>query len=197
MSPRNVNRRRLVILLLTVLAFGIAFYSGSQYRGREDAPPAISGVSIQPPSPLPPPAEGEDPGSPLSTTALSGHWTLAILDPNEGQARSPALLRLLRVHNQLAADPTLQRRLHYLYLPWSGDDEVLKDISALGDNITAYTPGPEHMGEVFSRFGADPQSDEAVLYLIGPDVKLHALFTPGEDAANIAEDLAKLIIPSP
>jgi acetyl esterase/lipase len=61
---------------------------------------------------------------------------------------------------------SLQRRLHYLYLPWSGDDEVLKDISALGDNITAYTPGPEHMGEVFSRFGADPLRDEAVDYAL-------------------------------
>jgi hypothetical protein len=191
------RQRRLVILALAVIGFGIAFYSGSRYRGHNDSAPAITGVAIQPPTPLPSPEGGDDPGSPVSTTALSGHWSLVMLDPHEGQTRAPALLRLLKVHNRLAAEPTLQRRLHYLYLPQSGAKEALKEINALGDNITAFCAGAQHTEYLFRRFGADPQSDDAVLYLVGPQVKLRALFTPDEDVANIAKDLTTLINATP
>lgn len=191
------RQRRLVILALAVIAFGIAFYSGSRYRGRETSEPAISGVAIQPPTPLPPSEGGDDPGSPVSSTALSGHWSLIMLDPHEGRIRAPALLRLLQVHNRLADQPKLQRRLRYLYLPKSGDGETLKEITALGDNITAFCADANRMESLFRRFGADPQSDDAVLYLVAPEVKLRALFTPGEDAANIAKDLTTLINATP
>lgn len=193
---RPGRQRRLLILVLAVLAFGIALYGGSQYRNRERAAPAISGVLIQPPAPLPPPEGGEDPGSPLSRAALAEHWSLLMLDPHRGQQRSPALIRLLQVHNRLAAEPTLQQRLHYLYLPKSADEASLQAISALNDNISGLSVNPARMDDVFRRFGADPGTDEAVLYLIDPDVRLHALFTPGEDAATIADDLVTLITAS-
>jgi len=119
-----------------------------------------------------------------------------MLDPHRGQERSPSLIRLLQVHNRLAAEPTLQQQLHYLYLPRESDDASLQAISSLGDNISGLFVEPAQVDETFRRFGADPEADEAVLYLIDPDVKLHVLFTPGEDAATIAKDLVTLITAS-
>jgi hypothetical protein len=190
------RQRRLVMLVLAALAFGIALVGGSRYRHHKSVAPAISGVAIHPPSPVPPPDSGEDPGSPLSKAALADHWSLLMLDPHRGQARSPSLIHLLQVHNRLAAEPTLQQQLHYLYLPRESDDASLQAISDLGDNISGLSLDPAQMDETFRRFGADPGADEAVLYLIDPEVKLHALFTPGEDAATIAKDLVTLITAS-
>lgn len=193
MRRPSSRQRRLVILTLAVLAFGIALYGGSKYRNRESAAPPISGVVIHPPSPLPPQESGDDPGSPVSEAALSAHWSLLMLDPHRGQERSPALIRLLQVHNRLAGEPVLQRQLLYLYLPRESDDASLQALSAIGENISVISPEQVQVDETFRRFGADPDGNEAVLYLIGPDLKLHALFTPGEDAATIAEDLVTLI----
>jgi cytochrome oxidase Cu insertion factor (SCO1/SenC/PrrC family) len=191
MKRPSSRQRRLVILTLALLAFGIAFYGGSRYKDRPQRTPAISGVAIQPPSPLPELPDRE--ATPLRREGLSGHWSLLMLDPQSGGTRTPALVRLLQVHNRLASSPELQKRLAYLYLPRRLERETQEAIEALDDNIHALTGDNGDTDEIFRRFGVEPERDNATLYLIDPQARLHALFTPDQDIATIAEDLTTLI----
>lgn len=196
MKRPSSRQRRLVILTLAAITFGLAFYGGSQYKDRREDTPPISGVSIFPPAPLPQLQASSDTPAAISEAALRDHWSLLMLDPHRGEDRSPGLIRLLQIHNRLANAPALQQHLHYLYLPINLDETSQQSLTTLGDNIRGLTIPPAQVDELFHLFGVDPQGQDAALYLIGPEARLHALFTPGEDAANIAEDLTTLI-PTP
>ena len=189
--PSN-RQRRLVILTLAVLAFGIAYYSGSRYQKRPRPAPLITGVAIHPASPLPDLSESEIVA--LKPESLSDHWSLLMLDPHRGETRSPALVRLVQVHNRLAANPDLQQRLDYLYLPRTLEPATQEVISSLTGKLRALSSEQHRVDEIFHHFGVDPDGDAAALYLIGPETRLHALFTPDQDIATIAEDLTTLII---
>ncbi|MEJ2456064.1 MAG: hypothetical protein P8103_18200 [Candidatus Thiodiazotropha sp.] len=195
MRRPSSRQRRLVILSLAVIAFGLAYYAGSRYKDRSLLPPTISGVAIHPPTPLPELPESAD--TLLKPEALSGHWSLLMLDPHAGETRSPALVRLLQVHNRLASEPDLQRKLVYLYLAPSLQGETQQAIERLGDNLHALTGDADQVAEIFRRFGVEPDSETAALYLIGPQVRLHALFTPDQDTATITVDLTTLITLEP
>jgi len=183
-------------LSLALLAFGLAYYSGSRYQSRQPPAPAIAGVAIHPPSPLPT-LPNPDASSPIRRESLLGRWSLLMLDPYRGQSRSPALLRLLRIHNRLAADPELQQRIDFLYLPGKLHEPERQAIDGLGDNFKALGGEPERVDETFRLFGVEPDGEIASLYLIGPKARLHALFTPDQDIATIAEDLTTLINSEP
>ncbi len=188
-------QRRLLTATLTLLVFAIAYYGGEIYHQRTQPAPAIAGVAIHPPAPVP--ELPDSPGAPLNPEALRGHWNLLMLDPHAGGIRSPALVRLLQIHNRLAADPERQRRLVYLYLPAQLDPATREAIDGLGGNIHALGGDPDPVAETFRRFGSDPDGEAATLYLIGPELRLHALFTPDEDIATIAKDLNTLITAEP
>jgi cytochrome oxidase Cu insertion factor (SCO1/SenC/PrrC family) len=191
------RQRRLVILSLAAITFGLAFYGGSKYKNQQQSAPPIAGVSILPPAPLPRLENDSDTATAISEAALRNHWSLLMLDPQRNEDRSPGLIRLLQIHNRLANEPALQQQLHYLYLPVAPDEKKIQALGSLGDNIRGLTIPPAQIDELFQLFGVDPQGNEATLYLIGPDARLHALFTPGEDAANIAEDLTTLLTTPP
>ena len=193
MKRPTSRQRRIVILTLAAITFGIAFYGGAKYKSRPPASPSIAGVSIQPPSPLPLLEVTDAPVEALSEASLRDHWSLLMLDPHRGEDRSPGLIRLLQIHNRLADKPVLQQRLRYLYLPIEADETKLQALAALSDNLQGLALTPVQADELFQLYCVDPQGQDPALYLIGPEARLHALFTPGEDAANIAEDLTALI----
>jgi len=188
-------QRRLLTATLTLFVFALAYYGGEIYRQHTRPAPDIAGVAIHPPTPLP--ELPDSPDAPLKPETLRGHWSLLMLDPHAAEARSPALVRLLQVHNRLAADPDRQRRLAYLYLPVALDPATGEAVEALAENIHALGGDPEAVAETFRRFGVEPDGESAALYLIDPEIRLHALFTPDEDIATIAKDLNTLITPEP
>jgi hypothetical protein len=195
MRRPSSRQRRLVILTLAVLAFGVAFYGGSRYKDRPQPAPAISSVAIHPPAPLPEMPREDD--APLRREALAGHWSLLMLDPRPGQTRSPALLRLLQVHNRLASRPELQQKMAFLYLPKALQTEQRATIDKLGENVHGLAGSADQVNETFRLFGVEPDGEMAALYLIGPQLRLHALFTPDQDIATIAKDLTTLITTEP
>jgi hypothetical protein len=192
MRRPSSRQRRLVILTLTLIVFAIAYVGGAKYRQTNRTLPQISGLSIQPPTPLPDMRElGE--AAPLNPRLLENHWSLLALDPDKGDKRSPALIHLLQIHNRLADKPELQHQLHFLYLPVETDETTQASISGLHENITGLNGGAEQIAQTFEHFGVDPESNLAAFYLIDPEKRLHALFTPNEDAATIAQDINTLI----
>jgi hypothetical protein len=180
-----------VVLTLALIVFGIAYYGGSRYSDRSRPAPLITGVAIHPPSPLPSLPDAAN--APLRHETLVDRWSLLMLDSHAGETHAPALLRLLQIHNRLAAAPELQHRLHYLYLPRSLEQATQQAVDGLSDQVHALAGNPQLVDETFRSFGLEPEESASALYLIGPQARLHALFTPDQDIATIVEDLTLLI----
>lgn len=194
MSRPSLKQHRLVILLLVLITFSIAYYAGQTQKRQERKLPHIEGVLINPPHPAPPIDLYSQEGVPFSITDLQGHWSLLMLDPAApGTTASIALTRLIQVHNRLAAEPGLQQQIYYLYLSRDKFEDAAISFASLSDNFQALQGDTEMVNKVFKDFGiyADEMGD--TLYLIGPDTKMHALFTQVGNPATIADDINNLI----
>ncbi|MET0027657.1 MAG: SCO family protein [Candidatus Thiodiazotropha sp.] len=192
MKRPSSRQRRIVILTLAALAFGLAYYSGMQHPSRTtDA--AIQGIRIDPPTPVPPLELTDQQGAPFSQNDLRGQWSLLLLDPEGSPSPSPALIHLMQIHNRLADRPQLQGSIHFIYLPRWKEAALSQDIDRLSSHLTGLTGEPERVDEIFRQFGVDTNGPSGLFFLIGPDQRMHALFTQDEDAATIAQDLTSLI----
>ncbi|MEW8027343.1 MAG: hypothetical protein AB2792_02580 [Candidatus Thiodiazotropha sp.] len=186
------KQRRFVILILALITFSVAYYAGHTQKRHTGTLPRIDGVLINPPLPLPPIDLNNQQGEAFSLTDLQGRWSLLMLDPGPGTTSSIALTRLIQVHNRLAADPDLQQQIHYFYLPRIKTEEEAISFASLSDNFQALHGDARMVDNAFEAFGGYANELEHTLYLIGPDTKLHALFTRDSNTATIAEDLINL-----
>lgn len=190
MRRSGSKQRRLVILLLAVATFCVAYYAGNKYSNGH--PPQISGILLRPPMPVPEFVLQDQNNRPFSQAQLENHWSLCLLDPKQ-ISDPPALLHLVQVYNRLAMDPTLQQQIHFVYLPRQTSEAIDVLAAHLGAGFYALTGDSEDLTETFTRFGVAELKDGFTFYLIDPEVRIQALFTNGQDAATIAEDLTTLI----
>lgn len=190
MRRPSSKQRRLVISLLAFLTFAIAYYAGNKHSGGE--PPRISGVLLRPAMPAPEFELKDQAGRPFSEKQLKNHWSLILLDPNQ-VTDSPALPRLVQIHNRLASDPYLQQQTHFVYLPQQTSEDADTVAAGLSASFYSLSGNLEDLSETFSRFGVSEINGGFTLYFIDPETRIQALFTDGQDAATIAEDLKTLI----
>lgn len=187
------KQRRLVILLLVLITFSIAYYAGHTHKQQGRTLPQIGGILISPPRPVPLIDLYSHEGTPFSLTDLQGHWSLLMLDPAPGTTSSIALTRLIQVHNRLAAVPDLQQQIHYLYLSRNKIEEEAISFTSLSDNFLALHGDTQMVDKVFKAFGGYADEMDHTLFLVGPNAKMHALFTRNGNTATIAKDLNNLI----
>jgi cytochrome oxidase Cu insertion factor (SCO1/SenC/PrrC family) len=178
---------------VVLITFSVAYYAGYTHKRQARQLPRIEGVLINPPQPLPPIDLYSQTGEPFSLTDLQGHWSLLMLDPAPGTSASSALTRLIQVHNRLAAEPDLQQQIHYLYLSRAKIEEQPISFVSISDNVQALHGDTQMIDKAFKAFGGYGNDKEYSLILIGPNTKMHALFTRSSNAATIAEDLNNLI----
>jgi cytochrome oxidase Cu insertion factor (SCO1/SenC/PrrC family) len=194
MRRPSSKQRRLVILLLSLIAFSMAYYAGVMQKPHQQLP-SIDGVLINPPLPLPPIDLLNQEEEAFSLANVQGHWNLLMVDPvpNPGNSASPALRRLIQVHNRLAAKSDIQQQLHYLYLSHAmlRDEEI--SFTSISDNIQILHGDATQLNKAIEALGGHTDDKHYTLYLIGPEAKLHALFTQNSIAATIADDLNNLI----
>jgi cytochrome oxidase Cu insertion factor (SCO1/SenC/PrrC family) len=180
----------LVILILAVLTFGLAYYAGVSQKQR--VTPDIHGISISPPTPAPVIQAKDQAQQPYDLPRLHGHWSLLMLDPETESQSTPGFSRLLMIHNRMATHPEIQQKTHYLYLPKSRETALKISVNRISRNIFALRGSAQQVEETFHQFGVDEDVSAPILYLIGPEAHLHALFTDDVDAATIARDVVKL-----
>ncbi|MES9992855.1 MAG: hypothetical protein ABW098_12930 [Candidatus Thiodiazotropha sp.] len=193
MKRPSSRQRRLVILILVLITFSVAYYAGHLQKKRSPNLPQISGVLLNPPSPAPSIKLYNQAGEPFSNSNLQGHWNLLMFDHATDTTASTALTRLIQVHNRLAAFPELQHQIDYYYIPHHGLGEVSISFSRMSDNIHILYGEAALVENLFQAFGGTASEAGHTLHLIGPNTRLLALFTPDLDAATIAKDLKTLI----
>jgi cytochrome oxidase Cu insertion factor (SCO1/SenC/PrrC family) len=185
----------LVILLLALITFSVAYYAGHTQK-RHRRLPVIDGVLINPPLPFPAIDLFTQESKVFSLSDMRGHWNLLMLDPDPGLATSAsdALTRLTQVHNRMATNPDLQQQIHYLYLSLEEVDEAAISFASISANFQILHGDGAQVKNAFQALGGTTDDKQFTLYLIGPKTKLHALFTQNNNAATIADDLHNLII---
>lgn len=185
-------QRRFVILTLALITFGFAYYAGLSDKTSRDIS-NIHGISLSPPTPVPAFELLDQANESYDDKRLLSHWSLLMLDPSGISQPTPAFTRLLKIHNRMATHPELQQKAHYLYLAKSSGAALDSTISQLSSNIFGLHGTPQQTDETFRIFGVEQNRSDPVLYLIGPQGRLHALFTDDLDAATIAKDLIQLL----
>jgi hypothetical protein len=186
---RLSNRQwRFLILSLATIAFSLAYYAGTDQSVRQNRS-AIRGTPLSPLIPVPTFELTDHRGKPYQDDNLAGHWSLLMLDLDGKQAPSPALIRLLQVHNHLASHPKYQRNTQFLYLSKLGGSSQNALIPQFDNNFYGLYTKPTVAEDIFRKFRIGETATDFVLYLISPEKHQHTLFTQAQDAATIAEDL--------
>jgi cytochrome oxidase Cu insertion factor (SCO1/SenC/PrrC family) len=191
MRRPSTRQRRLVILLLALLTFGIAYYGGNRYSS---APPTrISGVVLNPAMPVPAFQLHDQTGHPFGNAQLGEHWSLLLLAPHSNQDES-ALRSLIQIHNRLADDPVLQQQTLFIYAAQKPSETLAEMFTSLGKNFVLLGGEATKLDKLFEQLGNPPgEVDNLLLYLVDPDTNIQALYAGELDAAGISQDLHSLI----
>lgn len=178
------RQRRIVILALAFLTFGIAYYGGNKYSS--GPLPKISGIYLKPPIETPEFDLKFVDGRAFANENLADNWSLLVLDP---AGLKETYFSLARVHNQLATTPELYRELQFYYL--LDPNEQLEDpiVTPPKSRLHMLEGQEAAVLEVFERFGIDVDENQYSYFLIDPDGRMLALFSGQQEPASIASDI--------
>ena len=185
-------RRSLLYVFFGLVLMALGLYLGRILQ-RSAAPHYDALVLVASEGPLPAFQVTAFLGQPLNLDRLRGHWTLILLAPLDAALanREGALGFGNRVLNRLAVWPKLRADLQVLYLANGGpsSQETLKSlVLRTNPRMWAATVSPP----LRRALGAGP-GDPPLFYLLDPEIRLRALFTPEGDPVTIAADMERLI----
>jgi hypothetical protein len=179
--------------------FLLAYQWGNQYQLAHSGPPALDGVLIRPPQPLPELAL-TGPAGDLAHDDLLGHWTLIALASPAGARGHLAVARMVEVANRLVAEPALRERLRLLLVSADDTPRLARDFQRLTPDLWVLTAGPQTLDGLREALGAGPDTngggeapaEAPALFLIDPKARLAALFPSAQAPAAIASDVQAL-----
>ena len=189
------NRRspvaRLALITAAIGLFLLGYYWGNRYQYGSRTPPAIDGILVTPPPPLPAFALEDQQLQPITRDDLSGHWSLfavAALSRAEGHR---AVARLIQVHNRLADQPDLQRELALMLIATAGERREFQDFARLSPALKLVSGDAAELARLEEFFGYDPAEPDTlgILYLVDPQGRMLALFARELEANRVAQDI--------
>ena len=192
------NRPLLPKLIMAVAAVGlflISYQWGNQFKLGGGEPPAISGVMVRPPQPLPDFVLTDSAGADVGRSDLLDRWALLSFAPLADARGHRSIARMVEVYNRLAADQALRERLRLLLISADSSPRLVRDFERLSPAMGILSAERGVIDALRNALGAgeQPPSDELpALFLVGPDASLLALFPAAQPAAEIAADVEAL-----
>ena len=190
---------RLIMAIAAIGLFLLSYQWGSQYKHGATEPPAISGVSIRPPQPLPDFVLSTSSGTAFGRADLLERWSLVGFAPVNSARGHRGIARLVEIYNRLADQPDLRRQLRLILVTADSVPRLAVDFERLSPAISVLSGEPEQRDTLQAALGAEPQpsgpdADQGLppLFLIDPDARLLVLFPPSQSAAAVAADVAAL-----
>jgi cytochrome oxidase Cu insertion factor (SCO1/SenC/PrrC family) len=198
---------RLVIAVAAVALFLLAYQWGNQYKYGGTEPPAIGGVLLRPPRPLPDFMLTDSGGQPFERKALVDQWSLLAVGDLSGSSGHRAFARLIEVYNRLADQRDLRRRFLLLLVTADSAPALARDFERLSPAIAVLSGDRAAVADFTqAALGASPDAlmsgdqtnttnldDGPSLFLIDPEARVLALFPGAQPAEDIAADLRSLI----
>jgi hypothetical protein len=175
--------------------FFLAYQWGNQYQLAGRGPPALDGVLIRPPQPLPE-LTLSGPDDALTRADLIDHWSLIALAPPADVRGHLAVARMVEIANRLVAEPTLRERLRLLLISDDDTPRLARDFQRLTPALWVLTADADTLSRLRMALGAGSSATDGdgppALFLIDPKARLAALF-PGAQAPDaIAADITAL-----
>jgi hypothetical protein len=194
------NRRSVLVRLIMIAAATGLFAVGYQWGNRfqhHGGPPAIAGILVSPPIDLSDFSLRDPDGRPVTRERLAQGWSLLTYGDLTRVQGHLAVNRLLDVYNWLADHPELRAALHLVLVQTSDAPNLARDFNRLSPALIVAGGEPAELAKLADALGGAPEptpGDDAgaALYLIAPDARLVALFTPGQGPATMAADLVTL-----
>jgi cytochrome oxidase Cu insertion factor (SCO1/SenC/PrrC family) len=175
--------------------FLLGYYWGNQYKQREP-PPMEAAILLRPALALPTFTARDADGQPLGPRRFEGHWSLLLVGALNHADTVRGLALQTRVLNRLAAKPELQRSLWPVLISpdpeHDGPQRLSDTVAAYNPNLVAASGPVEEMQPLYKRLGSGPEAPPT-LYLIDPQMRATALFTPRQDPATMARDLQRIL----
>jgi hypothetical protein len=185
--------------LAAIGLFLLAYQWGNLYRHGGGDPPAIGGVVLRPPQPLPDFVLSDSAGEPFGRADLFGHWSLLAVASLAGAGGHRGMARQVEVYNRLADRPRLRARMHLLLVTADAAPGLTRDFERLSPAIAVLSGSRTAVADLASALGADPDkalaaagADPPTLFLLDPDARLVALFPHAQAPADVARDIAAL-----
>lgn len=182
-----------------MLLFLAAYQWGNQYKNTDDRPPALSGVLIRPPQPVPDPVLRDSSGRPFGRPDLIDCWTLIVFAYPGDASGHRSVARMVEVSNRLADRPELRNRLRLLLVSPGASLQLATDFERLSPAIAVLSPVPNERDPLAAVLaaagGAGPNlADNGLppMFLVDPQARLVAIFPASQTAAQIAADVASL-----
>lgn len=203
------RQRLLILILAVVLLLGVGGGLSLLPAARQAPPPVLSGTWLSQPLELGEFALIDQNGQTFDAGRLRGQWTFVFFGYTHCPDVCPTTLaELAAVERRLAAQGD-DADVGYLLVTVDPERDTparLKQyLAAFNDKFQGATgPRPEldrltrRLGAYYSRsphqdHGGHYQVDHAAtLYLVGPDARLHAVFSPPRTPEALAADLAAL-----
>lgn len=188
---------RVVMAVAAVGLFLIGYQWGNQFQHTHQAPLRIDGVLLRPALELPE-LDLQGPQGPFSRNDLQQHWSLIAFGSPGSALGHRGVSRLIEIANRIADQPDLRKHLQLLLISADDAPMLARDFEQLTPSLRVLSAPEPLLADLKEAVGAG-RSEPAEggdlpppLFLVGPQGRLVALFSGGQPAASIAEDLKTL-----
>lgn len=196
-----------IALAVTALAIGV--WLSAQNSGPRAPEPFDGGVML-PPKPLPPLALTDHHGAPFTKADLEGRWTFVFFGYTYCPDICPTTLQLFaQVRDILGKTPDGLNNVAFVF---QSVDPARDDPARLREYVTYFHPDflgvtgepqaietyARAVGAVYLRVSGDGRDEDnylmdhsSAVFLLGPDARLHGVFTAPHDPTKVAAGLLR------
>jgi len=204
------NKKLLVFILFALLALGLGIGLNKWHTEKQSISPPAVGTSIDQPKLLPEFHLTDGQGKPFTNHKLIGHYSFLFFGYTHCQGICPLTLAMLaQLYTQLKAEKLPLPQVIFITLDPKRDTQRV-----VGTYVKAFNPafigvtGPlagiqqlsKQMGVVYIQAQQNKSNENnyqidhsGTLYLVNPEAKLIAIFSPPHDQDSIRKDYTSLV----
>lgn len=204
------NKRFLTFIIFAILALALGLGVNRCHSAKNQITHPIAGTNIDQPQPVPEFHLINGLGRPFTNHNLKGHYSLLFFGFTHCQSICPLTMAMLtQLYTDLKAEKLPLPQVIFITLDPKRDTAkaVNAYVKAFNPNFIGLT-GPsagihqlsKQMGVVYIQAQQSKASDNnyqidhsGTLYLVNPEAKLVAIFSPPHDEANIKQDYKNLV----
>lgn len=203
------NKRFLTFIIFAILALGLGLGVNRCHSIKNQITQPIAGTSLNQPQPIPEFHLINGSGGPFTNHNLKGHYSLLFFGFSHCQSICPLTMTMLaQLYTDLKVEKLPLPQVIFITLDPKRDTAkaVNAYVKAFNPNFIGLT-GPsagirqlsKQLGVVYIQAQQSKASDNyqidhsGTLYLINPEGKLAAIFSPPHNEANIKQDYKNLV----
>jgi hypothetical protein len=182
---------RLLLILVAMALFVLAYQWGNQYQRRAAGPPVIQGVLISPAPTLPEILLQDALGREFSREDLAQPWTLLAFGDLAGASGQLAVQRLMDVYNRISDHRGLRKHLRLVLITTTDEPHLARDFSGLLPAMRIVGGRSEEVMSLREAMGLS-QEDRPALFVVAPGGRVVAFLPDTLDGAAMADDLRQI-----